>query len=186
MKKVPFPLFDVLIILCLGLFFYSGTYTIRNDRKQISENILLFINIGTVKSNSIDIKEELNIDNRRYVLFVINNSLGMAELIKGLNNRYKIESTRHGSGFFHHEIIKTNKGKYLILEGKNYNAKIAYIKALLDNKEYKIVIPKQEYFMVYSEVPVETQSKYLDLNNIEFYDSKDIDITDETFKVLLQ
>lgn len=186
MKKVTFPLFEVLIILCLGLFFYSGTYTIRNDRKQISENILLFINRGTAVANNIDMKQELDIDNKKIVLFIINNNLGRAELGKGFNNKYKVESVGYGSGFLKHEIIKTNKGKHLILRGKNYNTKIAYVKVLLDNEEYKISIPQQEYFIVECEVPIETQGKYLDLNNIGFYDSNDIDITDETFKVLLQ
>ncbi|MGH4119356.1 hypothetical protein [Clostridium sp.] len=69
--------------------------------------------------------------------------------------------------------------------GKNPNMKIAYTKVTLENKEYKISIPQQEYFIAYCTVPNETQSIYPETRNIKFYDKNDIDITDETFKVLL-
>ena len=185
MKKLLFALLGLIIILCLGSILYSKAYTITNDKKQLSENIVQFTNRNTVVSNNIDIKQELNLDNKKYVLFIINNNLGDAELTKGFNNKYKIESTGYGA-FFKDEIYKTNKGKYLILKGKNPDKKIAYSKVILDNKEYKIIIPQQEYFMVYCEVPIETQRIFPDSNNIKFYNSNNADITNEMFRVLLQ
>ncbi|MFT5874039.1 MAG: hypothetical protein ACI8WT_002999, partial [Clostridium sp.] len=55
-----------------------------------------------------------------------------------------------------------------------------------ENKEYKISIPQQEYFIAYCTVPNETQNAYPATEDIKFYDKNDIDITDETFKILLQ
>ncbi len=186
MKKLFSTLSYFLIIACIVFISYSTTYRITDNKKQLENNILQFINRPTVIYNNIDIKQELNLDNKKYILFVINNTLGGAELTKGLNNKYKIEFIRHGSSYFRHEINKTNKGKYLIIKGKNYDLKIAYAKALLDNKEYKISIPQQEYFMVYCPVPIETQRVNLAYNYIKLFNKNDVDITDEMFKVLFQ
>lgn len=57
--------------------------------------------------------------------------------------------------------------------------KIAYMKILLDNKEYKISIPQQEYFLAYCEVPVEIQIEYPNFDNIKLYNKNDVDITNE-------
>lgn len=186
MRKLWLALLGVIIVTCIGFTLYSNTYKITNSKTQLMCNILQFINRPTVVANNIDIKQELNLDNKKYVLFIINNNLGDAELTKGFNNKYKIESTGYGSNFFTGEIKKNNKGKYLILEGENPNNKIAYCKVLLDNKEYKILIPQQEYFMVYCGVPIETESVFVETNNIKFYSSNDVDITNDMFKVLLK
>lgn len=185
MRKLLSIFLGVVIVFCIGFILYSRTYTIANNKKQLKSSIIQFINRPIVVFNNIDIKEELNLDNKKYVLFIINNCLGDAELTKGFNNKYKIESTGYGSGFFRDEIKQTNKGKYLILKGKNYNKKIAYAKVLLDNKEYKIIIPQQEYFMVYCAVPIKTQRVFPDANDIKFFNSSDVDITNDVFKVLL-
>lgn len=186
MRKLLFVLLSGLIVACIGFVLYSAKYTVINDKKQLEDNIIRFINRPSVVANNIDIKQELNLDNKKYVLFVINNSLGEAELTKGFNNKYKIETTGYGSGFYRDEINKTNRGKYLIISGKNYENKIAYIKILLDDKEYKISIPKQEYFIVNCAVPIETQQEFVGGNSIKFYNNNDIDITEEMSKVLFQ
>lgn len=185
MRRLRLALVGIIIIICIGFILYSNTYTITSSKSQLIDNILLFINRPTVVANNIDIKQELDIDNKKYVLFLINNKLGYAELTKGFNNKYKIEYTGSGSAFFRGEIKKTNKSKYIILKGKNPNNNIAYSKVVLDNMEYKIVIPQQEYFMVYCEVPFETERIFLETNSIKFYSSNDIDITNDMFKVLL-
>lgn len=186
MKKLFWALICILTATCIGLIFYSTTYTIPNSTKQIKSSIIQFINRDMVLADDIDIKQELNIDNKKYVLFVVSNNLGTAELIKGFNNKYKIYSTECSERFFYDEIYKTNKGKYLILKGKNYNNKIAYITASLDGNKYKINIPKQEYFMVYCKVPKKTQNIFLDSNDIKFYSNSDTDITDEMIRTFLK
>lgn len=186
MKKLLFVLLSGLIVVCIGFVLYSEKYTVINDKKQLEDNIIRFINRPSIVANNIDIKQELNLDNKKYVLFVINNSLGKAELTKGFNNKYKIETTEYGSVFYTDEINRTNKGKYFIILGKNYEDKIAYIKILLDAKEYKISIPKQEYFIVNCAVPIETQQEFVGGNSIKFYSNNDIDITEDMSKVLFR
>lgn len=184
MKKLTFTVLSVLIIVCIVFTSYLKNYTITDSKKELENSIMHFINRPTVITNSIVIKQELNLDNKKYILFMINNTLGDAELTKGLNSKYKIKSTEHGSGYFKYEIYKTNKGKYLILKGKNYDMKIAYAKVLIDNKQYKITIPQQEYFIAYCSVPEETQCVYPGLNNIKLFNKNDTNITDEMFKIL--
>jgi hypothetical protein len=175
-----------LITVCIAVFFYSTKYKITNDKKQLEDNIICFINRPSEVANSVDIIQELNLDNKKYVLFLINARLGRAELTKGFNNKYKIEFTEYGTGFFRGEINRTNKEKYLVISGKNYENKIAYIKVLFNDKEYKINIPQQEYFMVNCVVPIETQQHFLDVNNTRFYNSNGMDITEEILNILFQ
>jgi hypothetical protein len=166
MKK-NFITLSLCVLIIVGIVFsYSRTYKISDNKKQLEYNIKQFINRPTVIHNNIDIKQELNINNKKYILLLIDNILGEAELTKGINNKYKIESVRSG-GYFRSKVYKTNKGKYFIVEGKNYDMKIAYIKILLDNKEYKISIPQQEYFLAYCEVPIETQIEYLNFDELK-------------------
>lgn len=183
MKKKTFVLLSFIAIVCISLIAYSRIYTITEDKGQLENKIIQFINRPTVTVKKIDIKQELNIDNKKYILFIDNNNtLGNAELTEGFNNKYKIESTGGGNIYFYEEIYKTNKGKYLIIKGKNPDMKISYVKETVDNKEYKISIPQQEFFMAYCEVPVETKFVYPDPNNTKFYNNKGIDITKEIVK----
>jgi hypothetical protein len=181
MKKSIFASLGIIIIVCIVFISYSRIYTITDNKRQLEDNITQFSKRPTTIANNIDIKQELNLDNKKYILFMTNNTLGDAELTKGLNSKYKIEAIGGGGASFRYKIYKTNKGKYLILKGKNPNTKITYTKVTLENKEYKISIPQQEYFIVYCTVPSETQSIYPKTKNIKFYDKNDIDITDETF-----
>ena len=71
MKKGYFKL----IIICIGVVLifiaYCRTYPILNDKTNIEKNILLFINRAINKYDSIDIKQEINIDNKKYILYKI-------------------------------------------------------------------------------------------------------------------
>ncbi len=178
MKKKLFVLLGILLVVCLGYISYSEKYTITEDTKELEENILNFINRPAVVYDNIKIEQELDLDNKKYVFFVINKSLGDAELTKGPNNKFKIESVGYNFSFLKVDINKTNKGKYLILRGKKYDNRIAYAKILFENNEYKIDIPQQEYFMVYCSVPSETQSIIVEFDKIKFYDVNDVDITE--------
>lgn len=182
MRKLLKVLLLLIVILSIGFVYYSKVYKIKNDIEVVKNSLMKFVNRPTIITKDIDIKEELNIDNKKYVFFLINNKLGDAELTKGINNKYKINTVGYGSGSLRHEITKTNKGKYLILKGKNLDNKIAYIKAVLDDKEYRISIPKKEYYMVYCSVPAETERTFLDINNVKLYNMSDNDITDDILK----
>lgn len=178
MKQILLTLLGMLLVVCLVFISYSEKYTITEDKKELEDHILRFINRPTVVYDNIKIEQELDLDNKKYVFFVINKSLGDAELTKGFNNKFKIESVGYNFSSLKVDINKTNSGKYLILRGKKYDNRIAYAKILFENNEYKIDIPQQEYFMAYCSVPSETQSVIVEFNKIKFYDVNDVDITE--------
>lgn len=163
---------------------YSKKYTIQDNKKQLEQSLAVFIHRGTAEApGNTDIKQELNLDNRKYVLFTSGGDMCDGELAKGLNDKYKIiKVTSSNNQVLRFDIYKTNKSKYLIFYGKSGSVKIAYIKTIIDNKEYKATIPQEEYFIAYCPIPVETQVEYPDINKMKFYDSKNNDITDEVAK----
>lgn len=175
----------VLIIAISAL--YLKKYTIQDNKKQLEQSLAVFIHKGTAEAPcNTDIKQELNLDNKKYVLFTSGGDLCNGELAKGLNNKYKIiEVTTSNNQVFRFDIYKTSKSKYLIFYGKSGPVKIAYIKTVIDNKEYKVIMPQQEYFIAYCPIPVETKVAYPDINKMKFYDSKDNDITAEVTKSML-
>ena len=177
MKKVFFTLFIILVVMSLYLLSYNNQFTINDNTYQIQENISSFIDRPLESTINVDIKQSVEIDNKKYALFIKNDSMGFAVLTKGFNNKYKIYSAEYGgNGFFKGYIYKTNEAKYLIIYGKNDKSKINYVKVSLEDKEYKINVPKQEYYIVYSKVPDEIKITFPDINNYEFYDANDVEI----------
>lgn len=186
MKKKIYYILIILVLIYGGFSLYSRPYTIAEDKKQLEENIVKFINRPIVITDKVEIKQELNLHNKKFVLFLYNNKLANVELIKGLNNKYKIEKAELTDKYFYDEIRTTSDGKYLILKGENYNSKIAYVRVLLDNNEYKIDIPQQAYFITYCKVPMETEKTFIGAGNLKIYNNEDIDITNEMKKVLVK
>ncbi|MPM64000.1 hypothetical protein SDC9_110885 [bioreactor metagenome] len=186
MKKKIYYILIILVFIYGGFSLYSRPYTIADDKKQLEASIVKFINRPIVITENVEIKQELNLHNKKFVLFSYNNKLASVELIKGLNNKYKIEKAELTDKYFYDEIRTTNDGKYLILKGKNYNSKIAYVRVLLDNNEYKIDIPQQEYFITYCKVPMETEKSFIEVGILKIYNSEDIDITEEMNKTLVK
>lgn len=180
MKKRFWIISCCLLILIITVVMYNRTYFITNDNKELKHNILNFVNRQTVIAKDIDIKKSVDIDNKKYVLYSTLDFLGYTELEKGLNNKYKINAAQYGTP---PEIIfrveQTNKSKYFIIYGKNYDMKIAYIKTSFEDKEYKIEIPQEEYFIAYCPVSKDVQG--IMPNKFEEYDKDNNDITDEIF-----
>ena len=174
MKKLFFTILFMIIIVFIVFISYLKTYTVTENKKQLEDSVKQCADTTALPSDSIDIKQQLNLDNKKYIIFTVNNNLfGDAEFTKGFNNKYKIERTGWNNNYFKYGIYKTNKGKYLILKGDNYDMKISYAKVLLNNKEYKINIPQQEYYIAYCEVPYEAKSNHPHINNIKMYDAND-------------
>lgn len=186
MKKKIYHILIILVFIYIGFSLYSRPYTITDDKKQLEENIVKFINRPIVITDKVETKQELDLHNKKFVLFSYNNKLANVELIKGLNNKYKIEKAELTDKYFYDEVRTTSDGKYLILKGENCNSKIAYVRVLLDNNEYKIDIPQQEYFITYCKVPMETERTFIGVGNLKIYNSQDVDITEEMNKILFK
>ncbi|MDR3585552.1 MAG: hypothetical protein P4L59_09525 [Desulfosporosinus sp.] len=180
MKRRYLILIIILIIIGSTISFnYIKIYS--TDETNLENHIKWFINRPTIITDKIDIKKAIDIGNKKYVLYTYNDDYrGDAELVKGLNGKYKIEFTNGGSNLFQYRVLVINKLKYLVVAGKNYDLRIDYVKVTLDGHEYKIVVPQQEYFIVYYPVPNDTQSIFPE-NGLELFNKNNIEISNDIY-----
>lgn len=184
MKKILIILLTTVTILVLGYVLYSAPYTIKDNKDDLSNSILNFNNINKrTPFKVININQELDIDNKKYVLCSVDDSLSFTELSKGINNKYKIEYTEDGLTLCSCTVTQTNKAKYLLLRLSNINTEIKYAKILLDNTEYTIDFPKNSY-MTYCKLTSNTEATHLETENIRFFNDDDVEITDKIFETL--
>ena len=181
MKKIIILISCLVFIFLVGLIInYQLTYSVTDSVVDIENKIIYFLRDGKYNDSTkeIRIKYQCNIDDRKYVLFYINKNLAYAELKKGFISKYKIVSVTEDIDMLRCEVIKTNKSKYLFVAGKNASLQIDYIKAKIGVDEYKVTIPKENYFISYCPVPSWT-SLAEDPDTIRIIDRKDNDITDQ-------
>lgn len=176
-RRLPLILICLFIVSFVIVFNYYKVYS--TEENNLENNITSFITRFEKTNEAIFIKKTKDIGNKRYVLFVFNDYLGDAELIKGLNGNYKIESTDTGSNLFQYRVRGINNKKYFVLAGKNYDFKIDYINVILDGKEYKFTIPQEEYFISYW--PVSNDILNMFPSELKLYDKYDTEITDEIY-----
>lgn len=190
MKKLKFNLFcifgilGVIIIILLATFYYkyimyTSAYKIIPEKAKLVAAILQSMNRPEAVTNNIDIKKELNIDNKKFILFTFDNKKGSADFTKGNNQKYKIGRVGYSTSLTSNEVIKTNKAKYIFITFINYNNKTKYVKVLLNNQEYRIDIPQEKYVIAYCKAPSNAEVEYIEINNFKFYSDKNLDITQE-------
>lgn len=170
---VAIIIFVILIMIMTEIIKYLNSYSVVDNTIKLEENICIKTNF------SVNIKNEKELNNNKYVIFIGNNSIGDAIFSKGINGKYKIGSVGYGNKLISYRIIKANKAKYFVVGGKNTNMKIKYILLLLDNEKYKIQVPREEYFIVYCRIPLKTRILNPDISNIKIYNESNADITNE-------
>lgn len=184
MKKIFGVIASVLIIGFIVILNYNEKFSIIDSKQQLYNSIMYSINRPNITVDNVDIKKMIDIDNKKYILFVSNKFTGIGDtvLTKGINNKYKIEYTEYGSNIFQYRVQETNKNKYFVVFGKNYGEKIDWIKVILDRKEYKIKIPQQEYFISYCLISSDTKNIFPDDLGFNLYDKYNNDITNKIYK----
>lgn len=183
MKKL-YIILSCILLIGFGVFIYSSSYTINDNEVVLKGELEKFINRGSSVTKSVDIKKILDIENRRYVLFEVNNELGEAELGRGFNGKYKILSTGYGTKHFRYSIKDIRNSKYFIVLGENYDMKISYINISIDENQYKMDVPQEDYFIVFHEVPKDTVEQIPSYSDFRLYDTNNIDISDEIYEKL--
>lgn len=149
----------------------------------MAKNIKAMYNITkstfeNLKINDLEVKKRMDIDNKTFVYCVSEKQSISGELEKGFNGKYKINRISSGPNIFEYRIIETNLGKYFVILGKNFDIKISQVAASIDNKEYKIKIPKEEFFIIYCSLPKKTISRFPE--EFKIYDDYNVEITLET------
>ncbi|QAA33692.1 hypothetical protein [Clostridium manihotivorum] len=167
-----------------------GTKKAYYSEDKIKGDIPSYVGHGLLSKSDIEIKKRLEIGEVKYILFEANKKIGDAEVIHGINANgdeyYSLDSVGYNNNYFFSTVVSNKSDKYIIVEGKNFDKKIAYIECTLDNVEYKIHIPKEDYFIESAKINGQIDASDKNCNNIKFYDDNDIDITNNVSKELFK
>lgn len=164
-KKLTIISLTLLIFIVLSILYYSFTYDTIDNKKQIEDKIK-----ELTSYNNINIEQEINVDNKKYILYSVQSIIGYVEFTKGFNNRFKVESGSSGTNSIICLIISTNKSRYLLIGGKNYNKEIANIAFSIDENEYKIPIEEEKFFLTCSDVSKNIEISNYDKYKVKFYE----------------
>ena len=173
----------IIIVFSIGyLLFYINQYGVNNDETSIQFSLEFWLNRGSEEEYHPNILQMVQLDDTTsYItLFQLENGkYGLAQLIKGLNGKFKIERSAHGTELYNpssYEIIDTNNGKYIVLYGGNPNLKIDHISAKLTNEEFGFTsdVSKNEHFIKYEKIPSELKKPFP--AKIIFYDKNNNEI----------
>jgi hypothetical protein len=180
-KKLLIRLIGLCFIILTGYMViseYAKTYSIPDDRQAITNKIQIATSKFKPVPSNIDIKQIVDIENEKHVLFVNDKfeGIGNAILTKGLNGKFKMDGISWGSDIFEYHVNKIKDNKYLVAYGRNYDRKIEYIKVILDGKKYRMDIPNQDYFIVFCSVSENSKST-LSSSAINIYGKNDKDLT---------
>jgi hypothetical protein len=154
--------YKVLISIGVALFllFISYSYiksyfifTIIDNEQAIKESISKMV------KQPIQINMVKDIDNMKIVLYSMGSDIGESEFVKGPNKKFKIDSGVYGPTKVMYRIVKTNKGQYVEILGKN-DAKISKITVYIDDKEYNLTIPAGDYFITNVRLTKSTTSSF--------------------------
>ncbi|WP_068774291.1 hypothetical protein [Paenibacillus sp. FJAT-26967] len=139
----------VILISVLFIFITSSSYKISRDPREIETAIEFWNSRGAEATADYTLKKSKDVDNTKLVYLFVGDTDYQAEAIltKGWNGKYKIESTGQGSNLFRYKTMKTDKGSYVWIMGKNYDLKIDRIKAFFKSETCEMRIPKEEFFI---------------------------------------
>ncbi|BBI33095.1 hypothetical protein [Cohnella abietis] len=158
-------LFTIIILICFGgyyLFSYVKAYNISNNNESIQASLTGWMNRGV--NNEVSDEENLNLlkfvqidSSTSYIaLYHLDNKyVGYAHFIKGINGKFKLDESGHKTGEVNYRDIKTNKGVYGVLVGRNVEKNIDNITTKLINEEYSYTtsVSNEAFFVKYNKIP---------------------------------
>ncbi len=174
MKKAGYlVLFVAVMAIGYGIYYFNQ-YPIDDNQAAIQSGLQEWSNraSGSIKPDVIK-SVQLDDTSSYIVLFQTDRGeIGYAHLIKGLNGKYKIDHSGYGTNIVSYQKIKTNKGMYGIIIGKNPKMKIDHIKAELYSGEYSFEsnVSGEERFITYEKFPKDTKQPFP--AELTFYDEK--------------
>lgn len=178
-KKIFYVCVISIIIIAIGIIgTFTNGYNIKNTNKDMGAGIVNYLYPITHKSMNVAVIKVLDIDNKKIVLFSADNGYVIAQLKKGLNNKYKIIScSSQSSNYLDGEVMEviTSKSKNLILIGVNNYTDLQYVEVIINKKSNKIDVSKEKNFI--KQFKFEKDAKYDYQSDLKFYDSQNKDIT---------
>lgn len=185
MKKQMYYKFNlylkgVFLVGFMAVTMYYSNYNVNNSLVDIQKAVNKEVNAGLpLEAFNVKLSQELDIEDRKYVSGVVNDSFAVIELKKGINN-YKIDHMSYGTDLFEIKFFSKAKNNYIVAQCKSSEEKIAYIKFNIDDEDYRIDMKNEgDFFMGYckSEEPIKNVG-YI-LKDLKFFNNDDEDVTDK-------
>ncbi|CAH2716027.1 hypothetical protein BACCIP111895_03211 [Neobacillus rhizosphaerae] len=164
---------------------YNRKYSIGFNESSIQYNLKNWLNRNdgsNLNPKIFDIKK-LGSSSSYMVLFELENKvIGNAQLVKGRNNKLRIKQASYGDlNAYTFEDIKTNKGRYFLVMGKNPELMIDHIDVKVDytmTYSYPINVSKDEFFYNYKNIP----DDILQRPKIFYYDKTNKQLSDDELR----
>lgn len=135
----------ILVLIVAGFLLYYMNY--QNDYSVNNTESDLQVTINNRLNTEVVLELTENTDNKLHVLFRVGNSVGVAELKKGWNSRYKLLFASLGTDAIEIRKVDTSKGSYLFMAGRN-DVGIKKIVTTVYGENNVIEMPDTEYFLV--------------------------------------
>ncbi len=172
MKKIYTTVLIILITLVIFGGLYYVQYPIKVNKASLEMELQVFEDLKEIRVENFK-----RIDNKILALYTFNDGIGYAEFDRGLNGRCQLTSTQNVSedGLLIGDL-KTNKDKYKIIAGKNYDNRIKSIEFIAtDQKNFVADISKDNYYILTISDP---KGRFSFLN-FDLYDDKGKSIRQE-------
>ncbi len=161
-KNFYLALSILLVIVCAGYtMFYSSYYDIEDNTESIHLGLSEWMN-GNVEILKVT---QLDKSSTYIVLFERDDKYtGFAHMKKGWNGRFVIKMSGEGEGGQRYNEIKTNKGLYAILVGRNVDLNIDHI-TYYNHPDYEFTssVSTEETFLKYKKIPNNLAGTYPEL-----------------------
>lgn len=159
----------------------EAKYPITTDRKDIQQNLTNWGNRGDTKTNPKLINTVHLGNSNTYLAYFKNQSgyLGIAIMKEGPNKHLRIVRSKYGSNQPRYYSVKTNKGVYGIIIGKNTDGLVHSIRAESFNHsfKFKVKVPQKNDFIVVKKLPKsKDKTLFTDLYDLYLFDKNNKEI----------
>lgn len=170
----------LILAAALAAAVYHFSYPIELNLATLPGEIAAFINRESEDFDPSEIRvyDGVALGNREYYLVEMGEFLGSVALRRSLTGRYQIEYLRYGDGELRDAIVESGGKKYLLLGGRDPNARIARIAVSIDGRSYELENQNpRDHFLLCAEIDPQTEDSHIDLARLAFYDEAGADIT---------
>jgi hypothetical protein len=121
-----------------SIYYYTTQYDVEMDDRSVQTAVKTFLDRGEPGIDPELIEVVQIADTRSHIaMFQLKNgNMGYAHMIRGFNNRFKIDHAGYGTNSVTYESVETNKGLYGMLLGGNRELEIHRIKAGLIHEDF--------------------------------------------------
>ena len=170
-------------VLLIGKY-QDQKYPIQPDHSNLLEEVTWWVNRGYDQPVlDVAIHDFIDLGDRKYVIMDVDGQFGRAWLEKGMNGRYRVAGSGHGTGNFRFENVEVDGIHYFLWSGKNQYFGIRELSFEIENKTYRAEIPEGDHFIILVEVdpPADPDAplRHIDVNTVRFYDAAGQDITSQ-------